>query len=143
MEARVLDLFAGSGALGIESLSRGAGFCVFVEKDRIAARSIEGNLAKMGLSSKAQLIRADFRFAIRRLNHDRRKFDLIFLDPPYQMRLIEEVARSFEGSSLIEPETIIVYEHFKKTVPPSSISDVPLAETREYGQTALSYFYMI
>jgi 16S rRNA (guanine(966)-N(2))-methyltransferase RsmD len=138
--AKVLDLFAGSGALGIESLSRGAEFAVFVEKDRTAARIIEENLAKTGLSSKAQLIRADFRLAIKRLHREQRRFDLIFLDPPYQADLVGDMVFGLDSHLLVEPNAVIVYEHFKKTAPPASISGLPLAETRQYGQTSLSYF---
>lgn len=78
--ARCADLFAGTGALGIEALSRGAARCEFVERNPAAARTIRANLERTGLAGRARVIRAD---ADRFLNRGRGRFDLIFLDPPY------------------------------------------------------------
>lgn len=78
--ARVLDLFAGSGALGLEALSRGAASAVFVESDRQAARAIERNLGKLGL--QAQIVRADAR---RYLQRTEERYELVLVDPPYEM----------------------------------------------------------
>jgi 16S rRNA (guanine966-N2)-methyltransferase len=138
--AQVLDLFAGSGALGIEALSRGATFAVFVENSTSAARVIEDNLAKTRFSEKGEIVRTDFALAIRRFEKARRKFGLIFIDPPYEGGLLEEIAISLEMHPVTHSETIIVVEHFKKTVPPPGISGIPRVRTRAYGQTALSYF---
>lgn len=140
VRARALDLFAGSGALGIEALSRGAEHVVFVESDPNAVRTIGDNLAKTRLSEKGEIIRADFRLAVRKLQKRGEKFDLVFIDPPYQGGLLEDVAGVLTKHCITSPEAIIVIEHFKKTEPPPSISGIPLARTRNYGQTALSYF---
>jgi 16S rRNA (guanine966-N2)-methyltransferase len=126
--ATVLDLFAGSGALGIEALSRGA------------IRVIEDNLAKARFSEKGEIIRADFRSAIRKLEKADRKFDLIFVDPPYESALLKEVTIGLAKYCITSDETIVIVEHFKKNEPPPSIVNIPLVRTRTYGQTALSYF---
>ncbi len=141
--ARALDLFAGSGALGIEALSRGAEHVVFVENDSNAVRTIADNLAKTRLSEKGEIIRADFRLAVRKLRKRGKRFDLVFIDPPYEAGLLADVAGVLTKHCITSPEAIIVVEHFKKTEPPPSISGIPLARTRTYGQTALSYFQRI
>ena len=140
VDAEVLDLFAGSGALGIEALSRGASHAVFVDNSTHATPIINDNLKKTGLSKKGQIIRADFRLAIKKLEKAERKFDLIFIDPPYEGGLHEEIAAHLGKHSINHPDTIIVVEHFKKTELPHDISGIPLVRTRNYGQTALSYF---
>ncbi|NQU07680.1 MAG: 16S rRNA (guanine(966)-N(2))-methyltransferase RsmD [Candidatus Abyssubacteria bacterium] len=137
---RVLDLFAGSGALAIEALSRGAEFAALVEKEPTVARTIESNLQKTGLSDRAKIIRADFRSALRKLGRDKERFDLVFIDPPYQSGLLDEVAEALTKHRVTNSRSIIVVEHFKKADPPESISGLPLARTRDYGQTSLSYY---
>lgn len=138
--ARALDLFAGSGALGIEALSRGAEHVVFVESDANAVRTIADNLAKTRLDEKGEILKADFRSAVRKLKRRGEEFDLVFIDPPYQGGLLEDMADVLTTHCITSPGAIIVVEHFKKTEPPPSISGIPLARTRTYGQTALSYF---
>lgn len=138
--AKVLDLFAGSGALAIEALSRGAERALLVEQDNVAARTIETNLERTGLSGKAEIIRADFRSALRKLKRRGEGFDLVFIDPPYQSDLIEEAARVLAKYRVVSCQATIVVEHFKKMEPPTSISGIPHRSTRFYGQTALSYY---
>jgi 16S rRNA (guanine966-N2)-methyltransferase len=80
VEARCLDLFAGTGAVGIEALSRGAASCLFVDRGMPAIRTIEANLRKAGLAERGQVLRGEVR---RVLAREARRFDLAFLDPPY------------------------------------------------------------
>jgi 16S rRNA (guanine966-N2)-methyltransferase len=82
---RVLDLFAGSGALGLEALSRGAAHAVFCDKSRQAAQAIAENIAALHLADRAKLMHMDWAQALRNLARERVSFDLIFLDPPYRM----------------------------------------------------------
>ncbi|MGE3063068.1 MAG: 16S rRNA (guanine(966)-N(2))-methyltransferase RsmD [bacterium] len=79
-----LDLFAGSGALGLEALSRGASYVFFIDKDKAAAGLIRKNLESMNYISKAEVHNTDFRMALRALSKRNQKFDIIFLDPPYK-----------------------------------------------------------
>ncbi len=138
--AKVLDLFAGSGALAIEALSRGAEHALLVEQDRGAARTIEANLEKAGLSGKAEIIRTDFHSALRKLERRGDEFDLVFIDPPYQSALLEEAVRVLAEYRVVSCQAIIVVEHFKKMEPPTSIAGIQHSSTRFYGQTALSYY---
>ncbi|MBI4830765.1 MAG: 16S rRNA (guanine(966)-N(2))-methyltransferase RsmD [Candidatus Lindowbacteria bacterium] len=141
IERNVLDLFAGSGALAIEALSRGANYAALVERDSVAVSLIEENLERAGFSEKAETFRADFRAAIRKFAKSGRQFDLILIDPPYQSGLLEQIALALAEHRILLPRAIVVLEHFRKTDPPPSISDIPLSRTRFYGQTALSYFF--
>lgn len=102
-DAEVLDLFAGSGALGLEALSRGAAHATFVESDRDAARTIDANLEKLGLH--ATVLRMD---AVRALQQERRTYDLILCDPPYDFdagRLAPLLAERLNGDGLLVWET--------------------------------------
>ena len=137
---KTLDLFSGSGALGIEALSRGAVHVTFVENDPVAVRMIADNLARTGLDQNGDIVRSDFRSALRKLGRRNERFHVILADPPYHEGLLEEMAAVISESCITLRQTVIVIEHFKKTKPPPSISDIPLVETRAYGQTALSYF---
>ena len=137
---KVLDLFAGSGALGVEALSRGADYAVFVENNTSAARTIAGNLSNVGFSEKGEIIRGHYRSAVKKLVGRGQQFDLIFLDPPYEGDLLAAAAETLTAHRISSSQAVIVAEHFKKTVPPQTIADIPLASTRTYGQTSLSYY---
>lgn len=104
-----LDLFAGSGQIGLEALSRGANYCVFVENGKKAAKCIEENIAFTKFTKESQLMVADARSAIAMLE-GKYTFDIIFMDPPYRMGLEAEVLRALSYSSILKPDTIIVVE---------------------------------
>ena len=107
--ARFLDLFSGSGAIGIEALSRGAAFAVFVEKDRAAAECIRKNLAFTRLGESGQILRRDVMGALRALEGGP-AFDIIFMDPPYGRKLEEQVLRYLAQSSLLAEDGAVIVE---------------------------------
>ncbi len=113
-DIRFLDLFAGSGGIGIEAISRGAREAVFVEKNRKAADCIRENLKFTKLSDKAQVMPMDVLAAIGRLSGGA-SFDIIFMDPPYQEGLEEQVLSKLLESSLVTEETLIIVEAAKET----------------------------
>lgn len=104
---RVLDLFAGSGALGLEALSRGAAYCLFVDQDRAARAAIERNLDDLGVSSRAKLLTADASRLGRTLEAP---FDLAFLDPPYGDALTEAALVGLASGGWLAPDALIVAE---------------------------------
>ncbi len=112
--ARFLDLFAGSGAIGIEALSRGAAYAVFVENSRKAVSMIEENLEHTHLSDRAKVITGDALMALTRLSGEA-PFDLVYLDPPYGQGLERPVLTALKQSPLIGPETLLTLETLKKT----------------------------
>ena len=130
--ASVLDLFAGSGAMGLEALSRGAATAVFVESDREACRTIDRNLAKLGLRGATVLCRDAFQA----LAVDTRTYDLVLCDPPYgftdHARLGPYLARALAGDGLL------VYETRAKTEP--QIEGLTVRTSRTYGSARLTLF---
>lgn len=108
-DSKFLDLFSGSGGIGIEALSRGADYAVFVERSKTAISCIEDNLKTTKLRDKAYVINNDVMTALYKLNGNY-TFDIVFMDPPYGMDLERNVLDFLSKSSLINDDTIIVAE---------------------------------
>lgn len=138
--ARCLDLFAGTGAVGIEFLSCGADFCVFVDSLGEACRTIEDNLKKLGLTNNGFVIHADALEAVRRLGVRGEKFDIIFADPPYKYELTPQMLRAIEESNILKQDGVVIIERAKREYLNSEYGTFQLDDKRRYGQTAL-YFY--
>ncbi|HEV2774243.1 MAG TPA: 16S rRNA (guanine(966)-N(2))-methyltransferase RsmD [Solirubrobacteraceae bacterium] len=130
--ARVLDLFAGSGALGIEALSRGAQSAVFVDRSRKAVTAIRANLDALGIEAEVRPIEAHA--ALRAASARREAYDLVFLDPPY--RRAAELGRELsEGlTAVLAPGARVVTESDRRA--PLEL-DLPLADQRRYGDTVI------
>ena len=130
--ARVLDLFAGSGALGIEALSRGAEAATFVDSAADAVRAINANLDALGL--KAQVRRSDALRFLHSAPRDARQYDLVFLDPPYRLatRLERELSEALPA--VLAPGAVVVAESDRRA--PLAL-DLPLHDERRYGDTLL------
>lgn len=105
-----LDLFSGSGAIGIEALSRGAKEAVFVENGREACNCIKSNLKKTKLEADAVLLQSDVMDALNRLEKNQKCFDCVFMDPPYNKQLEKKVLEKLSGSGLADEDTVIVVE---------------------------------
>ncbi|MCR5737688.1 MAG: 16S rRNA (guanine(966)-N(2))-methyltransferase RsmD [Eubacterium sp.] len=114
-ESDFLDLFSGSGAIGIEALSRGAKTAVFVEKNKAAVRCIQENLKKCKLEDDATVMAVDYMSALKALERDKKRFDLIFLDPPYNHEFEKEVLIYLSKSDLIDEESTIIIEASMET----------------------------
>ncbi|MEO5940660.1 MAG: 16S rRNA (guanine(966)-N(2))-methyltransferase RsmD [Candidatus Limnocylindrales bacterium] len=142
--ARVLDLFAGSGAGGIEALSRGAASAVFVEKDQGAAAVIDANLRAAGLAGPAAtVIRWDVVRWLAEANTDAGEaFDLVLVDPPYaETELMARVldALGADGAPLAA-DARVVAKHFWRDRPPDRIGRLAAERDRRFGETALTFF---
>ncbi|MDO4616696.1 MAG: 16S rRNA (guanine(966)-N(2))-methyltransferase RsmD [Lachnospiraceae bacterium] len=111
---RFLDLFSGSGAIGIEALSRGAASCVFVDNSRKAASCIQENLKFTRLGDRAEVLQADMRSAIARVRN-REPFDVIFMDPPYLKDLEREALELLLNAPCVTEETLFIVEVSLKT----------------------------
>jgi len=109
LDARTLDLFAGSGAMSLEALSRGAAFAVLADRDREAIRVEKENLAALGMTEKSRVIRSEWQDTVRTLTAEGEKFDLIFLDPPYQMTDLREMTELL--LLLMAEEGLLILEH--------------------------------
>jgi len=135
--SRVLDLFAGSGQLGIEALSRGAESCVFVELDRANAKALRQSLERFGVSSQGQVMGGDFRQIAPQLIREGKKFDLIFLDPPYAAGLYED-AFAF-SRQLLNPDGMVISEHERGWEIPEP-EGLVLTDRRQYGKNTMSFY---
>jgi 16S rRNA (guanine966-N2)-methyltransferase len=130
--ARVLDLFAGSGALGIEALSRGAAEVTFVDSDATALKALRGNLHELG--AEAEVRRADARSFLRSARKSGREYDLVFLDPPYRRAaaLAQELDRHLPA--LLAPGARVAVETGRQA--PLKL-ELPLLDERRYGDTLI------
>lgn len=137
-DARVLDLFAGTGSVGIESLSRGAGSCVFVEADRNTASFIERNLRHCGMEGQGQILVMHALPAIRHLARKNKVFDLIFVDPPYDKGWVGRTLNALGASPLLHAETHIVVEHSPRERPEPK-EGLEIFDQRGYGQTLITF----
>ncbi len=136
--ARVLDLFAGTGALGLEALSRGALRAVFIDKSPDAVRLIQSNIKRCGVQDRVTVIPTSAAHAIRRLRLQGEDFDLVFLDPPYDQGLVQENLLSL--ADLAHSGTLVVAEHHHKELLPSGLQEWVKTQARKYGDTAVSFY---
>jgi 16S rRNA (guanine966-N2)-methyltransferase len=135
--ARVLDGYAGTGAIGIEALSRGASEVVFVERDRRAQRLIADNLARCGVASGCVIIRASAVRAVDELLAAARAFDIVLLDPPYDLPP-EEAIGPLAG--LLAPGGVLVLEHAKRRRSPETAGRLARTRALAAGDSALSFY---
>jgi 16S rRNA (guanine966-N2)-methyltransferase len=133
-DARVLDLFAGSGALGIEALSRGAASATFVDSAPAAVRSVRVNVDALGLGDGVQIRRQDARAFLRTAQKANHEYDLVFLDPPY--RLAAGLGRDLSPllSGVLAPRARVVWESDRRDAP---ALDLPATHERRYGDTLI------
>jgi 16S rRNA (guanine966-N2)-methyltransferase len=138
-EGTVLDLYAGTGALGLEALSRGAPAAVFVEREHAALVALKRNIRELGLEDRATVLAADVRTGLRRLAGTDARFSWVFLDPPY-VKETEGVLAELSGSDLLTSCAVVVLEHDRRNRPPESVGELFLTDRRQYGDTELSFF---
>lgn len=139
-EARVLDLFAGTGALGIEAISRGAREAVFVEQHHTALRVLRKNLGDCGLSAMSQVFPLGVSRALKRLATQGQKFDLVFLDPPYGQGLAAKTIRLLAPGQLLSPAAQVIVEHSRQEQVPATCQSLTQVEQRHYGDTVISFY---
>jgi 16S rRNA (guanine966-N2)-methyltransferase len=138
--ARVLDLFAGTGAVGIEALSRGAARVVFVERDPSALRALRANLAALGASrGEARVVAGDAVAVLDELAQGEGPFDLVFLDPPYATTLAARALSALVHSGACPPGAEIVVQHSTRTTLPAVKGLAPHRRARRFGDTALTF----
>jgi 16S rRNA (guanine(966)-N(2))-methyltransferase RsmD len=137
--ARFLDLFAGSGAAGVEALSRGAAHATFVERDAAATRVIADNVARSHLADRATIVTMDALAWLRRSDTGDDPFDLAFVDPPYSEPALLETALGALGARLA-PGARVVAKHFWRDRPPAQVGLLASERERRFGETALTFY---
>ena len=135
----VLDLFAGTGNLGIEALSRGATRTVFVEKEKLAIDLIKKNLSHCGFDDRFHIITGEVERAIRHLHRKGEVFDLIFLDPPYRRGLVQKTLGILQAQPLHHEDSILVIEHDRRETLSELTEGWTLARKRQFGDTVVSF----
>ena len=138
--ANVLDLFAGTGNLGIEALSRGAEHVVFVEVNRTAVTAIERNVELLHLNNRVSLIQSDVIAYIRRLEFTVNTFDLIFADPPYDYKELDPLIQAIAEKKLLNKNGCFVLEHRTTKRFTNTFSGLCVNRTRKLGNTSVSMF---
>lgn len=136
--ARVLDLFAGSGNLGLEAISRGATRVVLNDRNPACIEIIRRNIETLGFSEIARAMNLDYAAAIERLSSEGETFDLAFLDPPYREGLSEDAVRRLFGSHLILPGGTVVLEHAAELVPKDMPGVYRVVRTKRFGKCGYS-----
>jgi len=135
---RFLDLFAGSGSVGIEALSRGAAHATFVEREWRAIRTIEENLALTGLAGQATVVRADvFRFLARQAAQ---RFDIVYIAPPQYRGLWARTLQALDGTSHLAGGGLAIVQIFPKEYALLKLSSLTLVDQRRYGSTLLCFY---
>ena len=134
----VLDLFAGSGALGIEALSRGAAHATFVDAAKPALAAIRGNLRELGVEDRATVLAGDA-VALAARHAPRTPWGLVLVDPPYRSDLAVRAVGAIPAAHLA-PDAIVVIEHDRRNVPPDRLGSLLRTDERRYGDTLVSFY---
>lgn len=140
--ARFLDLFCGSGAIGIEALSRGAAEVVFVEQAKYALEALNKNLAATKLVSQNEIMFLPVLDAIKRLQRENRIFDIIFLDPPYDGDFLQETISFLAESFIIDKNGLVIAETEVNRPIPDAAS-FSLEQQRDYGRSRFLFYRMM
>lgn len=137
----MLDLFAGSGGIGIEFLSRGARLVYFIDKSKEAAQLVYSNLSKTRLDNRAVVLQKDAISALKFLDTQGLVFNYIFIDPPYKdVELFKSVLEFISGSSIITNNTIIIVEHDKELTLNENYGKIIQTDNRRYGSKSMTYY---
>lgn len=137
---RVLDLFAGTGGLGIEALSRGAAHAVFIDANQKSIETVKGNLASTKLAAKAEVYRNEASRALKLLERQGKPFDLLFLDPPYAMTNCGELLLDAASRGLVADRAIAVVEHHPDVKYEDKYGGFERTRHAVYGEIALSIY---
>ena len=137
---KILELFAGTGNVSIEALSRGAESVLLVDASERSARIIRENLQRLELKNRAQLWVMPVRRALNAVARQGQKFDLIFLDPPYDQNLVGRSLELIASVDPLYPSAVVVAEHSVREAVKSSYRFLSLNDQRRYGDTLLSFF---
>lgn len=136
----VLDLFAGSGNLGIEALSRGANRAVFVDNSNLCVKVISENLKKTKFIDKAEILNMDVFRALSHLREKGEKFDIVFMDPPYNMNFLAKTLQMLNDFDIISNDGIVACEHHEDEPAPDMVGNLEKVRSKNYGDTFFSFY---
>jgi 16S rRNA (guanine966-N2)-methyltransferase len=136
-DAHVLDLYAGTGALGIEALSRGASAAVFVERSPASLAVLQDNLGRLGLEAQSRIVRGDALAIVRRLGRAAERFDLVLADPPYALAVGPELLTALLAARIVVPGGTVVIESSRRH-PLRPVAGWRVVLERRYGDTVVT-----
>ncbi|MEM7174948.1 MAG: 16S rRNA (guanine(966)-N(2))-methyltransferase RsmD [Chlamydiota bacterium] len=140
-DSHFLDLFAGSGAMGLEALSRGAATATFVEKSQVAIRCIRANITDLQVTSQARLLTIDVATALKRLAKENARFTIIYADPPYGRQLYSELLSQLDTTLLLADNGVLLVEQGEQNgACPSMLHALQLIKKRKVGDSSLEYY---
>lgn len=139
-DSTVLDLFAGSGNLGLESISRGAEKCTFVENNKVAYKTLKENIDLLKFQDMSETYFQEAFTTLKTLHMLNKKYDIIFLDPPYGKGLIESSINEINNLELLNNEGIIISEYDAEDNVPDSIGEIKIYRTESYGRIKISFW---
>lgn len=137
-DRRVLDLFAGTGALGLEALSRGAAHATLVDGSRESCRVAAENAERSGFADRCRIVRLELPAAVRRLAAEEARYGVVFVDPPYRRGLAARTLEALAEAGILEPGAWVFTEHATTDRIAERYGSLRLRDTRRYGSTALS-----
>lgn len=144
-----LDLFAGSGAVGLEAVSRGSMKVTFVEKEARFAEVIQENLALLNTTATLsrgfhfEVINTDAFAAVKLLARQQRKFDIVFLDPPYGLGLAKKALKTLEAYDIVHPNSTVIAQHDPREILPHTQGRFCRFREKKYGETILSLYKIL
>ena len=140
----VLDLYAGSGAFGIEAVSRGANSCTFIDNDSTSISVIRSNVGTLIDDTKiTQVFKKDALRAIDGFGHSGTKFDIVFIDPPYYKEFTKNTLLKIDACDILSKRGFVVSEHFVKDELPTDLTSIQCFKTNKYGDTIVSFYRKI
>ena len=139
-DARFLDLFAGTGSVGIEALSRGASLAIFVEIDRKIVEILRENLALTGFQDRAEVYALDVIKALKVIDNAGGKFDIVFIGAPYGNPVLEAALGTISGTGVVDTGGVVIAEHSSRDEVPDSFGSLKKFRDARYGDTVLSFY---
>jgi len=144
VDSRALDLFAGTGAMGLEALSRGAKHAVFIDNHPAALVLIKKNIKVCGWTDRTEIIRWDPTRNLNCIKYPNELYSLVFIDPPYRSEMVPAILGHLDRSNALTSKTLVTVEHASTEILDDKISAFVLEDRRSYGKTLVSFFrYMV
>lgn len=138
--SRFLDICAGSGAIGVEAISRGAQQVTFIDNSRKACAVIQANLRTLGVEDRAAIINGDAAAALRRLAKENKRFDIVFFDPPYASDIYHQVMQLLDQQPLLSNGAVVIAEHRAKAPPRDQYGELRMYREVKQGESALAFY---
>ncbi len=140
IDSSFLDLFGGTGGIGIEALSRGAKHVVFIDSSIKSIKVLKGNLEHMKIQEGAEVYNTDYETAIKKLHINNKQFDIIFIDPPYSKGMAQNALVCIAANPILADDGLIIAEHDTKDAMPDKVGNLVLYRVKQYSNTSLSFY---